>query len=576
MKPGVAAERTGTVSSRLSNVADRGVSFGAALLVAAGAVACTSNPSPTDASHGDRIVETSAAIDTGSAFTPDLPSADALFDRTTTDLATGLQPTESPDASIPDAAPSATDTPAFADFRDSARDASIDLAPPPPPVEVLVRAGSAWRYLDDGSEPPSTWAEATFNDATWSVGPAQLGYGDGDEATVVRGGPDAGERSITTYFRLSFRVDNPSAFRAVLLRLVRDDGAAVYLNGREVRRENLPDGALDRSTLALATVDSADESRFFESIVRPDALVAGVNTLAVEVHQAAAESSDVSFDLELSAWRASPVAMTPSDPVLVGAGDIARCDTDDDEATARLLDRTPGTVFLLGDNVYESGSDTEYDECFHPTWGRHRARTRPAPGNHDYLTPEAAGYYRYFGAAAGDPSRGYYSYDLGAWHVVVINSNCFDVGGCEEGSAQDRWLAADLATHRRACTLAYWHHPRWTSGPHGDQTFMEDIYRRLHGAGVDVILTGHEHHYERFAPMAPDGSVDFLHGVREFVVGTGGTPLRPIVGVHAGSEVYSDTVHGVLRLTLHPRGYSWRFIPIEGDTFSDYGTTACH
>ena len=208
--------------------------------------------------------------------------------------------------------------------------------------------------------------------------------------------------------------------------------------------------------------------------------------------------------------------------VLVGAGDIASCGSSGDEATAALLAGIDGTVFTLGDNVYDSGTAAEFATCYDPSWGRYRARTSPAPGNHDYVTANAAGYFGYFGAAAGDPSTGYYAYDLGGWRVVAINSNCAAVGGCQAGSAQERWLRADLAAHPAACTLAYWHHPRFNSGEHGNSAEMQPIWQALYDAGAEVVLSGHDHHYERFAPQAPDGSSDPQRGIREFVVGTGG------------------------------------------------------
>lgn len=262
-------------------------------------------------------------------------------------------------------------------------------------------------------------------------------------------------------------------------------------------------------------------------------------------------------------------------PVLVGAGDIADCQSPGDEATARLLDAIPGTVFTTGDNAYESGTDQEFSDCYHPSWGRHRARTRPAPGNHDYGTPGAAGYFRYFGAAAGDPRRGYYSYDLGGWHVVVLNSNC-RLMGCGADSAQVRWLRADLETHPAQCTVAYWHHPRFSSGPHGDAPDMAAIWQVLYDAGVDLALTGHDHLYERFAPQDPLARLDPARGIRQITVGTGGRSHYEIRRVAPNSEARNTDTFGVLKLVLEPARYSWEFIPQRGKTFRDSGATACH
>lgn len=275
-----------------------------------------------------------------------------------------------------------------------------------------------------------------------------------------------------------------------------------------------------------------------------------------------------------------------ADPILAAAGDIAICPADAAEATARLLDGLfppgapleSGFVAALGDNAYERGTPGEYAACYEPTWGRHRARTRPAVGNHEYMTPGAQGYYAYFGAAAGDPARGYYSYDLGSWHVVVLNSNCLEVGGCQAGSPQEAWLRADLAAHPTTCTLAYWHHPLFSSGSvHGNNAFMHDVWRTLEDLGADLVLTGHEHNYERFAPQDAEGRPDPARGIREFVVGTGGHDRLYEFGVpRPNSEVRATGTYGVLKLTLHTRGYEWQFLPTAGSSFADTGSGACH
>src|SRR5262245_2996558 len=208
--------------------------------------------------------------------------------------------------------------------------------------------------------------------------------------------------------------------------------------------------------------------------------------------------------------------------ILAAAGDIATCMSDGDEATAQLLDRLDGIVVTLGDHAYEAGTPIEFAACYDPSWGRHKARTRPTPGNHDYLTPGASGYFEYFGAPAGDPRRGYYSYDLGAWRVIALNSNCDEIGGCGAGSPQERWLREELAANPRRCTLAYWHHPRFSSGPHGSDPGYDAFWRALYERGTEIVLVGHDHTYERFAPQRPDGTRDPARGIRQFVVGTGG------------------------------------------------------
>ncbi len=265
-----------------------------------------------------------------------------------------------------------------------------------------------------------------------------------------------------------------------------------------------------------------------------------------------------------------------ADPVIIAAGDIASCSSPGDQQTAALVDTITGTVITLGDNAYESGTVSQFNNCYDPTWGRQKARTYPSVGNHEYLTKNAAGYFSYFGAAAGGSQKGYYSYDLGTWHIVVINANCSQVGGCGANSPQGEWLTADLAAHPALCTLAYWHQPRFSSGEHGNDIRLLPIWQTLYASGVELVLNGHDHDYERFAPQDPNGVADPVNGIREFVVGTGGKGLRPIKSPIANSEVHNDNTLGVLKLTLHPTGYDWNFIPIAGKTFTDSGNGTCH
>lgn len=267
---------------------------------------------------------------------------------------------------------------------------------------------------------------------------------------------------------------------------------------------------------------------------------------------------------------------SPEVAVLAGAGDIADCRRiTGAQATARLLDAIPGTVFTLGDHAYPDGTARQFAECYGPTWGRHRARTRPTLGNHDYHSPEAAPYFAYFGALAGEPGKGYYSYDVGGWHAVVLNSNC-DRVDCGAGSPQERWLRADLAAHQTACSLAYWHIPRFSSGRHGGLSKMAPLWQALYEAGVELAISGHDHDYERFAPQDAAGKLDRTRGVRQFVVGTGGKSAYRFPGVEPNSEVRATDVFGVLKLTLSPGRYGWEFVPVAGQTFMDSGTEACH
>jgi acid phosphatase type 7 len=270
-------------------------------------------------------------------------------------------------------------------------------------------------------------------------------------------------------------------------------------------------------------------------------------------------------------------------PVVVSAGDIAVCAREGDEATAKLVEGIDGaTVLTLGDNAYPEGSAEDFEECYDPSWGQFKNRTKPVPGNHEYYTEGARGYFQYFGEAAGDPEEGYYSYELGSWHIVALNSNCGEAQiRCSPSSTQVRWLedvlAAD-ADEEEGCTLAYMHHPRFSSGEeHGSYDTMEPMWEALYEAEAEVVLSGHEHNYERFAPQDPSGKADPEGGIRQFVVGTGGGASDyPILEPLANSEVQNDESYGVLKLTLRPKGYEWRFLSAEGGEFSDSGSARCH
>jgi hypothetical protein len=262
---------------------------------------------------------------------------------------------------------------------------------------------------------------------------------------------------------------------------------------------------------------------------------------------------------------------------LLAAGDIASCTRSGDEQTAALLDTLPGTVLTLGDTVYDDGSAGQFARCYAPSWGRFRDRTYPVAGNHDYHTAGASGYYGFFGARAGQRGKGWYSFDLGGWHLIALNSNCDEVGGCQPGSAQVRWLRADLAAHPARCTLAFWHHPRFSSGiTHGSDPAVGGLWVALFQAGADVVLVGHEHNYERFAPLDPLGRVDPARGVREFVVGTGGRSHYPLGSPLPGSEARNSDSFGLLEFRLRPSGYTWRFLPAQGSSFQDSGAGSCH
>ena len=268
---------------------------------------------------------------------------------------------------------------------------------------------------------------------------------------------------------------------------------------------------------------------------------------------------------------------SPNPPVVIAAGDIARCDSEGDESTAKLLEGTRGTILTLGDNVYENGTPKEFVNCYGPTWGRFKARTRPTLGNHEYHTAGASGYFDYFGKAAGKKGKGYYSYDLGGWHLIALNSNCQEMGGCDASSRQVRWLKHDLADNRSKCALAYFHYPLFTSGNYRPGiSSMKPIWEALYSAGADVVLNGHDHNYQRFAPQNPDEGADPEHGIREFVVGTGGGNLYPIESPLSHVESYNDDTYGVLKVTLLPNSYEWRFLAAQGSTFTDSGKARCN
>jgi hypothetical protein len=264
---------------------------------------------------------------------------------------------------------------------------------------------------------------------------------------------------------------------------------------------------------------------------------------------------------------------------LVGAGDIASCDDlAGAYATAKLIQRIPGTVFAAGDLAYPDGSDENFSKCYGPTWGQFKDRTHPVPGNHEYHSNGASGYSRYFGTAAGNATKGYYSYELGTWHIIALNSECIEVGGCDHGSPQGIWLEHDLAQHSTACTLAYFHRPLFSSGEqHGNDSSVLPLWQILYAGGADVVLNGHDHDYERFAPQDPNGKLDSEHGIREFVVGTGGkNSHRTFATPKPNSEVRNADTYGVMKLTLHAGSYDWEFVPEAGKTFNDSGKAVCH
>jgi hypothetical protein len=276
----------------------------------------------------------------------------------------------------------------------------------------------------------------------------------------------------------------------------------------------------------------------------------------------------------LAALSAEPASGRVRAVTIVGAGDIAYCGGKRDTATARLLGKIRGTVYTLGDNVYDRGTRSEFKNCYDPTWGKYKKRTKPSVGNHEYYTSGARPYYDYFGARAGNPRKGYYAYDRGRWHIIVLNSNCGKVS-CGPNSRQANWLRNNLSNNRSKCTLAYWHHPLFASN--ASTKSVKPFWEILYNRNADVILSAHAHSYERFAPQTPGGRKNKARGIREFVVGTGGKPPEgPFNSRPANSQVRNDDTPGVLRLRLRSGSYAWKFVPVAGKSFSDSGTDRCH
>jgi hypothetical protein len=276
--------------------------------------------------------------------------------------------------------------------------------------------------------------------------------------------------------------------------------------------------------------------------------------------------------------QASPDGQTFT---LVGAGDIASCQNiEGARATAKLLENIPGTIFAAGDLAYEKGTAAEFQNCYDATWGEFKARTRPVPGNHEYGEPTASAYFKYWGKQAGPEGKGYYSYDLGSWHIVALNTNCTvkGLGGCATGSPEEEWLRQDLAKHPDACILAYSHQALFSSGllkTHAIHPELREFWQDLYAAHAALFLVGHEHSYERFAPQDPEGHSEPERGIREIVIGTGGRSHDPLGFAIPNSEVRNASTYGVLKLTLTPGHYVWQFIPVEGESFTDSGSGEC-
>ena len=465
----------------------------------------------------------------------------------------------------------------------------------PVPSLELIPAGANWAYYDNGDLPAVDWFATAFDDARWSVGPAELGYGGGDEATVTNSRRAGNSTVLTQYFRHEFTVGDLSGFASATLNLLRDDGAAVYLNGVELGRTNLPAGTLGPDTLAVVS-----SSQTIAVPIQIEDLVVGTNVLAVEVHQVDPASSDISFN-------ASLIAVPPDQPLvsdntagtyLLTAGDMANCSFDGDEVVAaqmaELFDTDAGIFLGLGDLAYGSGTINEFLNCYDPSIGQFKDVTWPNAGNHEHYTaPNAAGYRAYFGAAAGPnagPAGGlWYSFDIDDhWTAIALDSDCrgrevlpgaIDGDGCAVGSEQELWLRATLEANKDRNILAFFHHPPYTNNRYTDHTYTWPLWRALSEYGAEITLHGHEHHYERYGTIDYWGERDAVFGTRQFIIGSGGTypryNERPAVpeSDFKGTFPFGTNDFGVLQLWLRPDGYEWKWDSVNGLAASDAGTS---
>lgn len=478
-----------------------------------------------------------------------------------------------------------------ADSTDAAKFSSREGSQPP--QLVITLAGSSTPTLDAATAMPSTPNPTATSSAAAPEAPIALAPE--ADARVSQSDPNTnfgtapilrvdgtGDSEVESFLR--FTVPKvPGPIQSAQLRLYVTDngtenGPAVYATDnswgeRSIKWNNRPEPASN----ALDNKGNLTSNSWVEYDVTSIVTGSGMFSFVL-----IADSSDgVVFSsregdqppqlvLNFTGGNAATAVPTPAgssgDVILVGAGDISECDNDNDELTAQLLDAIPGTVFTTGDNAYRDGTIEDYNTCYGPTWGRHKDRTKPIPGNHDYNS-DAAGYFEYFNNIPE-----YYAYDLGSWRIYALNSE-IDVS---ENSAQVIWLQVDLAANPRQCVLAYWHQPRWSSGSrHSSGEDFQTLWQVLYEAGAELVMNGHEHNYERFAEMNAEGVV-VSPGLREFVVGTGGGGLYDFATPLPASEARNDSAYGVLKLTLRAASYAWEFIPIAGSTFTDSGSTNCH
>jgi hypothetical protein len=425
---------------------------------------------------------------------------------------------------------------------------SVDTKVPPwALVRFRVRAVDSTSAAGDWAESDPIWPwtaqegdEAIVRSAGWSVVSDSNAYGKRRATTTTAG-------ATATFSFIGRQV-------AWIARFGPDRGQASV--------------ALDGTVTAVNLVRSRTSSR--RVVFRRRWPTLGAHTLTVTT----TNNKPVDVDAFI-------VLSDAGDGHMVGAGDIATCTNTHDSETANLVSAVLGadanaTAFTGGDNVYPDGAAANYTNCYEPSWGAFKARTRPIPGNHDYLNnPGAAPYFAYFGANAGPAGKGWYRYESGTWRVYALNSECRPTSACF--AEQLSWLKANLAAEPHRCVLAMWHQPRFSTGPHGSSTRMAQVFQALYDAGADVVVTGHDHGYQRFMPANPSGSPDATRGMREFVVGTGGAELYEWKTDSTLLEVRGNVSFGVLQLQLTPGSYSWQFESVPGPTgFSDSGTGTCH
>ena len=458
--------------------------------------------------------------------------------------------------------------------------------------ELDVRAVSAAGTPDPTPAHRQWWADALVQNGNfetpargWSVQgytiPAWLPYGATAIANV--GGGAAGDRALSvratsnttpSVYASPYPVNSAAAGATYTLRgQFRSDqpGEKVCLRIRE-----------RSGSSAVASKQSCAKTTQSWTHFAPITLTTAQDGsgLAVDVYQSSAASAGETFEVDgIELTEDAPPGAVPAaagDPTLLAASDIASCWSSGDEAVARMLDTMPGPIAVPGDTEQNRGSADEFAGCYDPSWGRHKPRTYPAVGDHEYKTPGATGYFNYFGAAAGDYGKGWYSYDLGSWHIVVLNSNCANVGGCGAGSEQYEWLKDDLEQNGGDCIGAYWHHPLFSAGSlHGGLTRSRPFWNLLYQYGAEWALNGNDHAYQRFAPQTPTGALDREAGMRQFIVATGGTRLDALGAPLPNTEVQNNTAFGVLQLGLHEASYDWEFVPQPGKTFTDSGATPC-